>query len=47
MYCCNCQPLDRSDQDQVRAMRERGVSAVNAGMADDELAESVFPIFVR
>ena len=33
-------PLIALMQDQVRAMRERGVSAVNAGMADDELAES-------
>ena len=34
-------PLIALMQDQVRAMRERGVSAVNAGMADDELADSV------
>ena len=34
-------PLIALMQDQVRAMRERGVSAVNAGMPDDELAESV------
>ena len=34
-------PLIALMQDQVRAMRERGVSAVNAGMADDELAEAV------
>ena len=34
-------PLIALMQDQVRAMNERGVRAVYAGMADDELAESV------
>ena len=34
-------PLIALMQDQVRAMRGRGVSAVYAGMADEELAGSV------
>ena len=34
-------PLIALMQDQVRAMNERGVRAVYAGMADEELAESV------